>query len=122
MRKWPELLFSGALILSLLAASCSKYDSEAHISDVQKKEVLLLKKPQNKGDVVALNVRGSGVIKGEARISLMVDGKSYKSERLNNEVDFTWGGDWYADEAELIYDPATVTSGELLIQYRFETL
>ena len=42
--------------------------------------------------VYALEVSGSGKVTGEAQIALILNGRPYKTERLNDSVNFTWGG------------------------------
>ena len=49
----------------------------------------------------------------------MLDGSPYKSEDITEKVSFHWGGDWYADTAEIRYDPVSVRDGELNISFKF---
>lgn len=110
------------LVLSFLVVSCAKYDHMVRVSDVQKQEVITLKNEPKRGEVHGISIRGRGTIDGEARIDLMLNGSPYKTERLSGKVNFSWGGDWYSDTAEIRYEPIKVSAGELWIQYRFSTL
>jgi hypothetical protein len=59
---------------------------------------------------------------GEAQLSLMLNGKPYKTEKLNDNVNYKWGGDWYADSMELKYEPQVVNSGKIKIEYSFNAI
>jgi len=67
-------------------------------------------------------LRGYGKIDGEAQLSLMLDGKPYKTEMIKGTVNFKWGGDWYADSMELRYEPQIVNSGKITIEYSFNSI
>lgn len=108
--------------VSLLSLACGKYDHAIGVSDVRKKEVIVLKNEPKQGPVYAIRIRGRGNITGEATISLMHNGGAYRTERLRGRASFRWGGDWYSDTAEIRYEPIHVDSGELTIEYQFSTL
>jgi hypothetical protein len=108
--------------LLLLAAACASYDQSARIADVRKAETIILENTGRSGNVHAIGIRGSGEIRGEATVTLMLNGKPYKTETLSGPVRFKWGGDWYSNTAEIRYEPGEVSSGELVIEYRFSTL
>ncbi len=63
-----------------------------------------------------------GKLDGEAKLILMLNGAPYKTASMKGKVDFTWGGDWYADTMELTYQPSNVMSGQLVIDYTFSDL
>src|SRR5262245_61784172 len=109
--------FYGVLVLLFLGPSCTKYPHEVRLADVQRPQVIMLKKEPN-----AIGIRGRGNLDGEAHVSLMLNGNPYKTERLNGKVSFSWGGDWYSDTAEIRYEPINVKSGELIVQYQFSSL
>jgi len=111
----------GAIILALLMEACSDYDSSTSISDVRREQLVVLKSGDPK-PVHSINIQGKGHIEGEATISLMLNGKPYKTEKLNGATSFKWAGDWYSDTAEIQYRPTHVSSGELVLEYRFYTL
>jgi len=48
--------------------------------------------------------------------------KPYKTEKLSGKVEFHWGGDWYADTAEIRYNPITVNSSQFKIIYSFKEI
>ncbi len=108
-------------IVCLLLSSCDRYDQKVSIFDVTKTEVLILKSDK-KGKVISLKVLGDGVLRGKAHLSLMLNGKPYKTEMLTGNIKFEWGGDWYADSATIIYSPVNVNAGNLSLRYRFKTL
>jgi hypothetical protein len=119
MRKAKRILRAAGLLLCL--SGCSHYDHSVQITDVQKEETILLKNFQNSGHVYSISIRGSDSIDGDATVSLILNGEKYKTEELTGAVRFSWGGDWYADRAEIRYEPNTVNSGELVIAYSFST-
>ena len=92
------------------------------VGDVRHAETLVLGKGSSAGHTYALSIRGSGQIDGHATISLLLDGKPYKVEKLSGAVDFKWGGEWYADTAEVRYEPDGVRSGDVVLRYNFEKL
>lgn len=111
----------GVLVLSCLATSCTQYSREAQIADVRKEEVIVLRSDPDRGPVHGISIRGRGSLEGEAQISLMLNGAPYKTEKLIGKVNFSWGGDWYSDTAEIRYEPIRVKSGQLVIEYEFST-
>jgi len=50
---------------------------------------------------------------------LLLHGEPYKVAKLSGKVDFEWGGDWYAETAEIRYEPEDVRSGKVVLYYRF---
>lgn len=113
---------SAPLLLLLFVAACAGYDQSISVADVRKAETVILESTGKPGKVHAIGIRGSGEIEGEATVMLMLDGKPYKTETLNGPVRFKWGGDWYSNSAEIRYEPGNVSSGKLVIEYRFSTL
>ena len=63
-----------------------------------------------------------GKLEGEAQLILMLNGAPYKTERMKGKVIIDWGGDWYSDSMELRYQPSSITSGQLVIEYTFTDL
>ena len=84
--------------------------------------MITLKNSNNQKHVYGIDIRGLGNIDGDATITLILNGKPYKTEKLRGGVSFKWGGDWYSDTAEIQYTPGYVNSGELVIEYKFSTL
>jgi hypothetical protein len=72
-------------------------------------------------NIYAIHIRCSGKIDGQAEISLILNGKPYKTEQLNGKVSFSWSGDWYSDSAEIQYKPIKVSSGVLNFSYAFKS-
>ena len=101
---------------------CSINTDTYDISDSSKKQTIILKKKSGEGNVHAINITGEGDINGEATIALILNGEPYKTEKLSGRINFQWGGDWYADTAEIIYEPQKVTKGKISLNYKFETL
>lgn len=112
-------LFIGILTVSIFAAGCSESAQSVSIADTGKDQVVVLKKDSGLGKVYALSIQGHGNIDGKATIMLMLNGKPYKTEHLENKVNFEWGGDWYLDEAEIRYIPKNVSSGNISLEYNF---
>jgi hypothetical protein len=71
----------------------------------------------SKSDVTSLEIRGVGSIKGTAEIELILDGKTYREERLKGQVAFVWSGDWYSPTAEIHYRSVAVGGRELKLHY-----
>lgn len=107
-------------ILAVLA-SCSAYDQNVSIVNIDKPQEIILKNNNNK-NTYALNIKVTGYIDGNAVMYLVLHDKPYKTKPLSGSVDFTWGGDWYSNDAVIVYTPTNVTKGRLLINYGFETL
>jgi hypothetical protein len=104
--------------VAVLVSGCS--GKRTHdIADVRKAETITLKKASGQKTIHALSVTGSGEIDGNAEIALILNGGPYKTESLSGSVDFQWGGDWYSDQAEIRYAPASVTGGTLRLEYEF---
>ncbi len=106
-------------ILALLSVSCVKYDQRLEIKDLQKPRVINLHKKPNQGTICSMGIRVSGMVNGEAQITLMLNETPYKTTKMNGTVNFTWGGDWYSNSMELHYQPLKVDSGSLTIEYHF---
>ena len=66
-----------------------------------------------------INVTGN--IDGSAEIYLMLNGKPYKTEKISGNVNFKWDGDWYSNNALIIYKATDVNKGKLSIGYAFST-
>lgn len=109
------------IALSVLLAACSA-SSVANVPTVTEPAVITLKANPGSGSVVSLQIEGDGSIDGFALIELMLNGKPYRTERLQGSVAFTWGGDWYAPTAEVRYRPENVQGGRLQLRYRFQSL
>jgi hypothetical protein len=76
----------------------------------------------SKSEVTSLEIRGVGSIKGTAEIELILDGKTYRKERLKGRVASVWSGDRYSPTAEIHYRPVAVGGGELKLHYHFGTI
>ncbi len=102
-----------------LLAGCLGSSQSVAIKDVAIGETLNLRKAPSQGNAHGLRVRGSGSISGTAEIQLIENGAPYKKEMLGGAVQFTWDGDWYADQAEIRYLPLTATAGSLMLEFQF---
>ena len=89
---------------------------------MQRQERLLLSSKHKSDTVHGIRIKGFGNIEGRASISLILNGKPYRTEALSGEVDFYWSGDWYSDTAEILYQPADVASGTVTLRYEFLSL
>jgi len=116
------ILILGILAASIIVAGCSNSEHSVSIEDAGKEQVLVLKKAAGLGNVNAISIQGHGYIDGKAQIVLMLNGSPYKSQPLEGKVNFTWGGDWYSDEAEIQYVPRNVSIGNLTLEYKFSAM
>lgn len=107
--------------VGVLAAGCGGFDQELAVGDATSPNRFVLTKPAGRGPVHSLTVSGTGRIEGEATISLLLNGQPYKTEKLSGPVSFRWEGDWYADTAEVRYEPRSVQSGRLVLRYKFHS-
>lgn len=107
--------------LIILLASCAKYDQKLIIKNASESQTIILKN-NNKGNVHSIHISGSGYIKGNAQIILILNEKPYRTENITGNVSFKWGGDWYRNNARIIYKATNVSEGNLLIKYNFEVL
>ena len=108
------------IALAILATGCGA--KTRTIADVCKGETIILEKQVGQGPIHGITISGSGRLKGEAEISLILNGGPYKTEHLSGAVDFRWGGDWYSDQAEIKYTPISSTGGKLKLKYQFNDL
>lgn len=92
------------------------------IADPTRSIDLKLRAPENADAIYSIRVVGTGRIEGDAEVSLMLNGRPYKTEHLRGPIVFTWGGDWYASEATVRYTPTSVKSGSVKLRYRFFSL
>lgn len=79
-------------------------------------------KSNNGKNTYALNINVIGYIDGNATMHLLLNNKPYKIKKAEGNVDITWSGDWYSNEAVFVYNTENVTKGSLQIKYGFETL
>ena len=117
MKHIPTLF--AALLIGLLTG-CGLGHRTQPVTDVTKAETITLKKNTGQGHIYYLTITGSGEIQGTAEISLIENGKPYRTEKLSGPVKFEWKGDWYSDTAEIRYEPKSVTGGNLRLEYRFK--
>lgn len=107
-----------SLVLVTLVAGCG--DNKTYeVSDVTQPETIVLEKESKQGKIHSWSVVGDGKIDGDAEIVLMLNGEPYQTEKLSGAVDFQWSGDWYSDEAAIMYTPTSVTDGSLSLNYKF---
>ena len=94
------------------------------IKDVSKKSTIFLHKIEAQEYVHGFFVHIRGNIDGKAKIALnyLNSGKNpQRSEDISGEVDIKWGGDWYADELKIEYEPlSNITKGSLSLEYAFD--
>lgn len=118
MKKRAAILWAlGAATVALAWwAISAPSTSVAFVRDVREAETLVLGTETGR-PAYAISVRGSGRVDGEATITLLLRGQPCRVEKLNGLVDFRWGGDWYAETAEVRYEPAGVRSGKVVLHY-----
>ena len=113
-----KYLMSGLAIATLLSGCGSDFRTHT-IDDLTQNQTITLTKQPNQENIYGWTLEGSGQIEGEATISVMLDEEPYLTEELSGTIDFQWQGDWYADDAEIVYTPTSVTGGEIQLKYRF---
>jgi hypothetical protein len=106
--------------LAFICSGCTR--REVRVSDVAKSESIILKKEPSQGSIVGVSIIGRGSIAGKAEIQLILNGGVYKKEIIGGDVSFEWGGDWYADQAEVRYIAGTASSGTITLEYEFRDL
>jgi len=102
------------LAFSTFLVGCSK---EVQINSVASSETIVLKSKEKNPTRIWLAFQGR--IEGEAQVTLMLNGKPYRSEDLNGDIDFVWENDWYYNEAIIEYKHGNTKSGHLTIKYDF---
>ena len=120
----PRLCLLGAL---LALQGCIRNPCQTtKITDVTKAQAVVLHKIPSQGHVHAVSIRVTGEIAGEATLQLFddrspkSDGSAYRQQELAGPVNVTWEGDWYSDEARIVYTPRKVSSGTIEIHYEFK--
>jgi len=117
-RKW--LLVALGTIAVICLSGCTRH--EASVKDVTKNETIILKKQSGQGGIVGISIAVSGSIAGKGELQLILNGEVYKKETVSGAVSFEWGGDWYADQAEVRYLAGTASGGSLTLKYDFRDL
>lgn len=72
--------------------------------------------------VIAIEIEGDGISKGNPVINLMLNDEEYKSLVLGSEFQFTWSGDWYSEEAIVRYKANSDSKTNLTLSYRMKCL
>jgi len=112
MKSLPVIFLLVALLLG-----CGRQTTT--ITDVTVPQTLVLKKRPSQNLIHGIEILGHGTIEGRAKLILLLDSESYREETLSGKIDFQWSGDWYTDQAELLFEPGTATSGTIHLRYRF---
>jgi hypothetical protein len=115
-----SLQVSLILALALVCGGCAR--REVRVKDVTKSETIILKKASGQGSITGLSITGRGSIAGKAEVQLILNGAVYKKEEVHDDVSFVWGGDWYADQAEVRYSAGPASGGSLTLRYEFHDL
>ncbi len=121
MKKLKKLLV--IIALPLLLTACGKsFSQNIEIKNIKIKKTLILNRSFSKGNVYGIKIKISGQIEGESKISLILNNKEYKTNRLKNNFSFNWDCDWYLDSAKIIYEPINAKNGKVLIEYEFKEM
>ena len=107
------------ITLAMFLFGCLASSQKTRFATVTQPGVITLNKRPSQKHIYAISISCSGRIDGQARLSLMLNGKPYKTEEISGKVNFFWGGDWYSDSVEIRYEPVNVSSGELIFSYKF---
>lgn len=105
-------------LMTLTLISCAKNEQKHIMQNLSESQTIVLKSPEKKS-IHALKIHATGALTGEANISLMLNGKAYKTETVTGNIDFTWANDWYTDQATIRYETNNVTDGNLAFSYVF---
>ena len=99
-------------------------DRTVQIKNVHQKKTIRLTKREGQEHVFGFAVHVYGDIKGTAKLALSQDsskGTLHEEEVISGHTDLEWGGDWYTDTIDIVYEPlGEVDSGELEIAYEFK--
>ncbi len=117
MINYWQLTISLFLLLSL--SSCTTRTQLHQLSDPTENQQLLLRKRLVSKPTYGLLVMGKGYIDGEARITLVLDGKVYKTKVVSKNVKFQWRENWRDHHAIIRYQPRSVTDGNLKFSVTF---
>jgi len=110
-------------LFPILLISCAKtLDQQTEVKDIRKKETIILSKKPSQDNIHSIKINISGTIEGESKISLILNNEEYKTNKLNGNCSFNWGGDWYADTAKIIYQPINAQNGNITIRYEFKDI
>ncbi len=121
MGKIQNLIFF--VMIPLVVFGCSKsYNQRTEVRNIGIKETIILSKIPSKGNIHGIKIKISGKIKGESQVSLILNNEEYKTNKLEGNFSFSWGGDWYADTAKIIYEPVNVKNGNVSIEYEFKDI
>ena len=110
--------FVFCLVVAVLLSGCGG-QRNLGVTDVTKAETVVLRKQAGQGPIHSIAITGHGEIQGNAEIALFLNGTPNKTASLSGLIDFRWEGDWYSDQAEIQYAPASVTRGRLGLKYEF---
>ena len=92
------------------------------IGDLSRPADVVLKAPEGSTAVVGLHVVGSGLVDGDARLELVLDGRVHETFLIQGPVDINWYGDWYSPEVQVRYTPGSAKGGSVKLGYRFSVL
>ncbi len=110
-------------MLPILLIACAKVlDQQTEIKDVRKIETIILSKKTSQGNIRGIKIKISGTLEGESKISLILNNREYKTKKLKDNFSFNWGGEWYSDTAEIIYQPINTKNGTVTINYEFKDI
>lgn len=118
MIKAAVILLTGMSMF--FALGCNGSEQSYRFPDVTVSEKVVLKKLAGQGNIHGFELQGNGYIDGKAEITLFLNGSPYRTEKLHGDVYFNWKGDWYSDNAEVVYKPDTAELGHLTVLYKFK--
>jgi len=117
-----KCLLPWVFVVTLALAGCGVAEQEVRVQDVTRNETLILHKAPGQGSVTGITITGRGSITGRSKVQLILNGAVYKQAELDGDVSIRWGGDWYADTAEIRYQAGTASQGTLTLTYGFHDL
>ena len=117
-------LFIAIGLFGFIKLSCigETFNQKIHIQNIRQKEIIILEKKDSQKNIHGIKINVSGTIKGQSEISLILNDKEYKTDKLNGDFSIDWKSDWYSNTAKLIYQPINVKKGNVCIRYEFNEI
>lgn len=115
-------LFLVVCILLVQSGCQRQLGQVVSVADITQGEVITIRKLPSQDNIHAIRIRIRGKIDGNALIQLILNKEPYKEAQLRGPIDVKWEGEWYSDEAQIIYTPLSQPTGEIKIVYQFHDI
>ena len=113
------IIIFGGLFLCIFPDPINSY-REVTINRFDKNlDLYFLKRPRQ-GSIHGLSLEVSGHIAGKVLFIKAYSKNSYDiTDTLTNDINLSYGGDWYQDTCYILLRPLTCKTGDIKIKYRF---